>query len=63
VRSSDMADQEEVQKVVNALAEHVGCPQCDTRLRFGDLECPHCGVDLDDHLRSFAETLLDALHE
>ena len=58
-----MADQEEVQKVVNALAEHVGCPQCETRLRFGDLECPHCGVDLEDHLRGWAGRLLDALQE
>ena len=58
-----MANEEEVQRVVNTLAEIVECPQCGTRLRFGDMECPHCGADLEDHLRSWAERLIDALHE
>ena len=58
-----MANEEEVQRVVNTLAEIVACPQCETRLRFGDMECPHCGADLEDHLRSWAERLINALHE
>lgn len=58
-----MAVEQDVQKVVNILVEHVECPECETRLRYGDVECPHCGADLDERLRSWAERLLDALHE
>ena len=58
-----MADEEKVQRVVNILVETVECPRCETRLRFGDMECPHCGFDLEDHLRIWAERLVNALHE
>ncbi len=56
-----MENEEQVQKVVNTLAEIVACPRCETRLRFGDTECPHCGADLEDRLRSWAESVIDAL--
>tara|TARA_B100000676_G_C17540666_1_gene562284 strand:- start:99 stop:296 length:198 start_codon:yes stop_codon:yes gene_type:complete len=26
------------------------CNECETRIRFGDIECPHCGLDLEDSI-------------
>jgi len=39
----------------------LSCSQCGARFRFGDLECPHCGTDLEEYLRQWAETLVDGL--
>ncbi len=27
----------------------------------GDYDCPHCGTDLDDNLRAWAEALVDQI--
>ena len=56
-----MTFEREVQRVVDFVAENVVCPLCETRLRFGDVECPHCGNDLDDHMRSWAEELVKSM--
>ena len=56
-----MATEEQIQKVVNFLAEVPTCAQCGTRIRFGDLDCPHCGADLEEGLRLWAERLIDEL--
>ena len=53
----------QVQRVLDAIADNVVCPRCETRLRFGDVECPHCGHDLDDHLHDWATKLVDRLRE
>ena len=53
--------EEHVQIVLTALSDFQGCPRCGTRFRFGDLDCPHCGAELDDHLRRWAEELLEKL--
>jgi hypothetical protein len=50
-----------VRKVLNSLAETVACRVCGTRVRLGDLECSHCGVDLEEDLREWASRLLDTL--
>ena len=26
------------------------CNECETRIRFGDIECPHCGLDLEESI-------------
>jgi hypothetical protein len=58
-----MATPAEVTVVLNILAgEMVSCPVDGTRLRYGDYECPHCGADLEDHLRAFAAYIVDSLH-
>ena len=57
-----MATEEQIQAVLNGLADIRACRQCGTALRFGDYECPHCGADLEDHLREWAERLIDSLH-
>jgi len=56
-----MATETQIQKVLANLAEFQPCTNCGTRFRFGDLECPHCGADLDDYLRNWAEQLADEL--
>ncbi len=56
-----MATEEQVRKVVNSLAEPQACRRCGTRIRFGDLECSHCGADLEDVLRAWSERLLNEL--
>lgn len=47
--------------LLNALSQIVRCAECETRLRFGDHECPHCGKDVDDELHDWAERLLREL--
>lgn len=56
-----MATEGQVEVVLRHLAELQACPQCGTRIRFADAECPHCGVDIEEHLRAWARGLLRAL--
>ena len=58
-----MATEEKIQRVLNNLAEIRGCASCGTSIRFGDLDCPHCGADLEEDLRRWAEKLVQALEE
>lgn len=59
-----MATPDQVTRVVNILtAEMLSCPVDGTRLRYGDYECPHCGADLEDHLRAFAAFLVDTAEQ
>ncbi len=52
-----MATESQIQKVMSNLSEVQACANCGTRIRFGDLECPHCGGDLKTYLRQWAESL------
>ena len=56
-----MGNEDRIRKVLNSLAEALACRLCGTRLRFGDTECPHCGADVDDVLRGWAERLIAEL--
>ncbi len=56
-----MATEQQIQRVLMFLAEVRECANCGARFRFGDLDCPHCGADLDDLLRRWAEELVDGL--
>ena len=56
-----MTKEEQVKRIVGRLADVVSCDKCGTRLRFGDVECPHCGADVEEPLRRFAHTLADDL--
>lgn len=53
-----MATESQIQKVLTNLADVNACDRCGTRFRFGDLECPHCGADLEEYLRHWAEELI-----
>ncbi len=54
-----MANEKKIQKILMNLASIRPCSECGTRLRFGDWECPHCGADLEDYLREWAENLIN----
>lgn len=56
-----MPTEDHISVVLNSLAESVHCLRCGTRARLGDYECPHCGADLEDALRRWAEGLLHRL--
>ena len=56
-----MASQKQVLRFLMHLADVRPCEECGTRLRFGDWECPHCGADLEDYLRMWAEQLINEL--
>ena len=56
-----LATEDQIQKVLTNLAEFQACTSCGTRFRFGDLECPHCGTDLEEYLRQWAEQLINEL--
>ena len=56
-----MATEIQIQKVLTNLAYVRACDGCGTRFRFGDLECPHCGADLEEYLRQWAEELINDL--
>ena len=58
-----MATEAQIMKVLNSLYEFEGCPQCNRLIRWGDMECPHCGGDIEDALRDWAEKLVDAVYE
>ena len=47
--------------VLNQLSQVIGCDNCGTRLRFGDVECPHCGTDIDPVLIKRAQELINLL--
>jgi hypothetical protein len=56
-----VATEKQVQIVLTSLSDFQGCRHCGTRFRFGDLDCPHCGAELDDLLREWAQALLERL--
>ena len=58
-----MTDEHAVSLVIAALSEIRACPDCSTRIRFGDIDCPHCGFDLDDGQREWAARLVDRLRD
>ena len=56
-----MATAIQIQKVLNKLGDVQACNYCGTRLRFGDWECSHCGADLEEYLRLWAEQVVNEL--
>ena len=53
--------QENVQFLINSLDQIPSCGGCGMRWSTGDYECPHCGEDLDENLRAWAESVLKNL--
>ena len=50
--------EEQIDKALKFMAQIVVCCHCATRIRFGDYECPHCGADIEEDLRTWAMGLL-----
>ena len=57
----EMATEQQIQRVITNLSQVLSCAHCGTRFRFGDVECPHCGTDLEEDLRQWAVALIDGL--
>ena len=51
----------QISRIMAYLADVVTCPVCETRIRFGDHECPHCGEDIEEELHRWAAELLEKL--
>ena len=60
---ASLASERDVSRVIAALSEIRACPNCGTRIRFGDLDCPHCGLDLEDSQRDWAADLVDRISD
>ena len=59
--NTPLTTEQQIQAVLSALAEVQACDNCGARFRFGDLDCPHCGAELDDYFRGWAVRLLEKL--
>ena len=57
--SDSRANEDQIQAVMFRIGEVNPCNACGTALRYGDYECPHCGFDMEDHLREWARDLVD----
>ncbi len=53
------ATEDQIQAVMFRIGDVNPCNACGTALRYGDYECPHCGADMEDHLRQWARDLVD----
>tara|TARA_Y100000994_G_C15618413_1_gene411958 strand:+ start:220 stop:420 length:201 start_codon:yes stop_codon:yes gene_type:complete len=56
-----MTKETKTQYLINSLDLIPDCGGCGMRWSTGDYECPHCGNDLDDNLRSWAEKVISDL--
>ena len=56
-----MASEDQIQIVLINMSIELYCQNCETRLRFGDLDCPHCGENIDETLKEWAEKTLGDL--
>lgn len=57
-----MNNQSDVSRILTFLSEARSCNNCGTRIRFGDIDCPHCGADLEDLYMEWANNLLQELN-
>ena len=54
--------EEHISHIVQAMSSAIiSCPECKTRLRYGDYECPRCGHDIEEQMRAWATWLLEPL--
>ena len=61
---NNSVDQEKKLKIIiNKLMDPIVCDQDGTRIRFGDLECPRCGSDIDHLLQRLGEDILSSFEK
>ena len=51
----------QISSFVHGMSVFISCPDCKTRVRYGDYECPRCGHDIEDQLRAWATYVLESL--
>ena len=58
------ATEDQISHVVQAMSSAtISCPECKTRIRYGDYECPRCGNDIEDQLRAWAAWMLEPIQD
>ena len=58
-----MATETQIQAAFRIIGERPECGDCRISLRFGDLDCPHCGADIEEQMQDWAARLVDAITE
>lgn len=58
-----MATDEQISNIVRSMDAMIHCHECGVRVRYGDVDCPRCGADIEDLLRAWARRLFDNLME
>ena len=53
--------EDQISSFVHGMSVIISCPECKTRVRYGDYECPRCGHDIEDQLRAWATYVLERL--
>ena len=56
-----MATETQIQAAFRIIAERPECRDCRISLRFGDLDCPHCGSDIEEQMQDWAARLVDTI--
>jgi len=55
-------NEEKIESILlNWLYEQRICSECETRIRFGDIECPHCGIDLEENIHAWIIPLVNEI--
>jgi len=60
-RREGMERKSKIAVIMRSISESLSCHLCETRLRFGDLECPHCGEDIEPVFYEWAEKLMEEM--
>ena len=56
-----MATDEQISNIVRNMDGMIHCHECGVRIRYGDIDCPRCGADIEELLRAWARQLFDTL--
>ena len=56
-----MATETQIQTAFRIVSERPECRGCRINLRFGDLDCAHCGADIEEEMREWAIRLVDTI--
>jgi uncharacterized protein (UPF0212 family) len=63
METNSMDQEEKLKIIINKLMDPLTCDKDGTRIRFGDLECPRCGSDIELLLQGLGETILSNIEE
>lgn len=60
-KRENMATETQIQAAFSIIAERPECRACRISLRFGDLDCAHCGADIEELMQDWAARLVDTI--
>ena len=47
-----IATDEQISNIVRHMDGMIHCHECGVRIRYGDIDCPRCGADIEELLRA-----------